>query len=306
MLFSSNIFVFLFLPVSLVLYGIAPKKARNGVLFAMSLLFYAWGSGAFVLLLLLSILVNWALALGIAQDRHGRRWLHVGIFYNLGLLIVFKYATFTHECLAWLAAPVGITLGTAPTIPLPIGISFFSFHALTYLVEVFRCTSTPLRSWIDVGMYISSFPQLIAGPIVRYSRIRDAIEQRSTTMDDVLVGGWRFSIGLAKKVLIADGLGVVVDRAFGLPSAELGTAVAWLGAVCYALQIYYDFSGYSDMAVGLGRFFGLRLPENFNQPYLARNVRDFWRRWHMTLSEFFAISSTSHSAEVATANPAPM
>lgn len=177
---------------------------------------------------------------------------------------------------------------------------------MTYLVEVFRCTSTPLRSWIDVGMYISSFPQLIAGPIVRYSRIRDAIEQRSTTMDDVLVGGWRFSIGLAKKVLIADGLGVVVDRAFGLPSAELGTAVAWLGAVCYALQIYYDFSGYSDMAVGLGRFFGLRLPENFNQPYLARNVRDFWRRWHMTLSEFFAISSTSHSAEVATANPAPM
>ena len=291
MLFSSTIFLFAFLPIVLTLHfvlrGVA---ARNTLLLAASLLFYAWGETGYVVILLASIAANWAFGLWIerSRERPGRRLaLALAIGGNLLLLGAFKYANFAVDSLNSLLAGAGLgPLALAP-VHLPIGISFFTFQALTYVVDVYRRDAPVQSNPFTVALYISLFPQLIAGPIVRYGHVADALRERVSTLDDVAVGARRFLVGLGKKVLVANTLAMPADRIFALPPGELQASVAWLGAVCFTLQIYFDFSGYSDMAIGLGRIFGFHFPENFLYPYTAQSIRAFWRRWHITLSVWF-------------------
>ncbi|MHB8791672.1 MAG: MBOAT family O-acyltransferase [Desulfobulbaceae bacterium] len=286
MIFSSVTFLFLFLPVILGLVLLAGTKWRNHVLLAGSLLFYAWGEGGYCLLLIGSLLVNFFLARRLeGTTGPGRKWLlTLGILLNLAPLFVFKYAGFV---LANLNAIPGVRLpaGLAhDALHLPVGISFFTFQALSYLVDVYRQVVPAERRLVNCGLYIAMFPQLLAGPIVRYRDLASQLVQRTVSREGLAAGAERFVLGLGKKVLLADPLGVQADRIFLLAAADLSTPAAWLGAVCYTLQLYYDFSGYSDMAIGLGRMFGFVLPENFNYPYISRSIREFWRRWHMSLS----------------------
>jgi alginate O-acetyltransferase complex protein AlgI len=292
MVFSSPLFLLLFLPLVFGAYYVAPRAARNGVLLVASLLFYAWGELRYVPLVLASILFNgWVGArIGDAGDASSRkRWLAVGVTLNLATLAVFKYANFAFE--NW--AAVAPLLGVAPnavavaTIPLPLGISFFTFHAISYVVDVYKRNAAPQRHLPTFALYILLFPQLIAGPIIRWRDIAGQLSGRRERLADVAYGVRRFVIGLAKKVLVANTLGRIADPVFGLPVNELTTPLAWLGLACYALQIYFDFSGYSDMAIGLMRMFGFRILENFNYPYISRSVREFWRRWHISLSNWF-------------------
>jgi len=292
MVFSSPLFILLFLPLTLAAYYVLPRAWRNGVLLVASLVFYAWGELRYVPLVLASVLFNgWAgVRIGDAVDpRARRRWLGLAVTANLATLAVFKYANFAFE--NW--AAVGPWLGTAPaavaiaTIPLPLGISFFTFHAISYVVDVYKRNAAPQRSLPTFALYILLFPQLIAGPIIRWRDIATQLSGRRERLADVAYGVRRFIIGLAKKVLIANTLGRVADPLFALPQGDLTTPLAWLGLVCYTLQIYFDFSGYSDMAIGLMRMFGFRILENFNYPYVARSIREFWRRWHISLSNWF-------------------
>ncbi|MEM6772291.1 MAG: MBOAT family O-acyltransferase, partial [Bacteroidota bacterium] len=233
-----------------------------------------------------SILFNYGI--GRMLDRPDRRWwLTLGIVVNLGTLAYFKYAMFalgqTNVVLRWLGeAPVEI-----PRITLPLGISFFTFQAISYLVDVYRKTTPAQRNPIKLGLYISLFPQLIAGPIVRYQELNEQLSRRTTSWEKTAEGLERFLIGLSKKVLIANTLATVVDEIFALDFASMDALTAWAGAALYALQLYYDFSGYSDMAIGLGLLFGFRIPENFNFPYASKSIREFWRRWHITLGAWF-------------------
>lgn len=286
MIFSSVTFLFLFLPVILALVLLAGPRYRNPVLLAGSLLFYAWGEGGYCLLLIGSVLGNFFLANWLEGAAGARRkWLLAfGILLNLAPLFVFKYAGFV---LSSLNAIPGVNLFPglqAGTLHLPVGISFFTFQALSYLVDVYRQVVPAERRLVNCGLYIAMFPQLLAGPIVRYHDLARQLVQRSVSREGLAAGAERFVLGLGKKVLLADPLGMQADRIFLLPIADLSTPVAWLGALCYTLQLYYDFSGYSDMAIGLGRMFGFVLPENFNYPYISRSIREFWRRWHMSLS----------------------
>jgi len=286
MIFSSVTFLFLFLPIILALVLLAGKRLRNHVLLAASLLFYAWGEGGYCLLLIGSVLVNFFLARRLeGAAGPGRKWLlSLGILLNLAPLFVFKYARFVVESLN--AIP-GVSLFAGlqhNSLHLPVGISFFTFQALSYLVDVYRQTVPAERRLVNCGLYIAMFPQLLAGPIVRYHDLASQLVRRSVSREGLAAGAERFVLGLGKKVLLADPLGVQADRIFLLPAADLSTPEAWLGALCYTLQLYYDFSGYSDMAIGLGRMFGFVLPENFNYPYISRSIREFWRRWHMSLS----------------------
>lgn len=289
MIFSSVTFLFLFLPVILALVILAGARLRNHVLLAGSLLFYAWGEGGYCLLLIGSMLGNFLLARWLeGAAGQGRKWiLSLGILLNLAPLLVFKYAGFV---VASLNAIPGVSLLAGPelnSLHLPVGISFFTFQALSYLVDVYRQVVPAERRLVNCGLYIAMFPQLLAGPIVRYHDLARQLVQRSVSREGMAAGAERFVLGLGKKVLLADPLGIQADRIFLLPAADLSTPVAWLGAVCYTLQLYYDFSGYSDMAIGLGRMFGFVLPENFNYPYISRSIREFWRRWHMSLSAWF-------------------
>ena len=289
MLFPTPIFLFIFLPVVLALYylpgGKRRRTARNGLLFAASLAFYAWGEPANVLLLLVSIVVNWLLGLRAAQRTGflcGKAAVAAAVAFNLGLLFAFKYLGFA-------AANLELLLRVDVPVPrpaLPIGISFFSFQALSYVIDVYRRKHPPRRNPLGVGLYVAFFPQLIAGPIVRYETIADEIDDRRENVADFSRGACRFMLGLAKKVVLANPLAVVADMAFGAESG-LSAATAWLGVVAYAFQIYFDFSGYSDMAIGLGRMFGFHFLENFNDPYAATSITDFWRRWHISLSTWF-------------------
>ncbi|MHB8809839.1 MAG: MBOAT family O-acyltransferase, partial [Desulfobulbaceae bacterium] len=286
MIFSSVTFLFLFLPVILALVLPAGPKYRNHVLLVGSLLFYAWGEGGYCLLLIGSVLVNFFLARRLEGTAGpGRKWLlALGVLLNLAPLFVFKYAGFV---LTSLNAIPGVNLLPglrAGNLHLPVGISFFTFQALSYLVDVYRQVVPAERGLVNCGLYIAMFPQLLAGPIVRYHDLARQLAQRTVSREGLAAGAERFVLGLGKKVLLADPLGVQSDRIFLLPAADLSTPAAWLGAVCYTLQLYYDFSGYSDMAIGLGRMFGFVLPENFNYPYISRSIREFWRRWHMSLS----------------------
>ncbi len=290
MVFSSPLFLLLFLPLVLAAYFLSPRYLKNGLLLAVSLLFYAWGDVSMAALLAASITVNYALGLRIdrAESRHSARFYIVaGMFFNLGLLGYFKYANFFLDNLNWLLVESSLPSIRFDRIGLPLGISFFTFQALSYLIDVYRGQEQGQASFTKLALYISMFPQLVAGPIVRYGQISKQLESRSTTIDGVAAGMSRFVTGLAKKVLIANQVGLTADIVFELPPAELVLPVAWLGIVCYTLQIYFDFSGYSDMAIGLGAMFGFRFPENFRYPYTARSVTEFWQRWHISLSTWF-------------------
>jgi alginate O-acetyltransferase complex protein AlgI len=289
MAFSSNFFLFAFMPAALALYFATPPSHRNPVLLAISLLFYAFDAGWQTSLLIVSIVLNHAAAKAIANTA-GRLRLAVftgAVACNLALLFYYKYAHFAWSAAAQLLAAMNIHIGGPPHIVLPIGISFFTFQALSYIVDVYRGQIAPARRLVDFAMYHSLFPQLIAGPIVRYAEIEAAIYQRRSTLDRVADGLFRFCIGLGKKIIIADNMGAIVDPIFNLPHDELSAPIAWLGLLCYSLQIYFDFAGYSDMAIGLGRILGFEFPENFNLPYRSQSFTEFWHRWHMTLSRWF-------------------
>lgn len=287
MLFSSNIFLFCFLPLLCIVYKLLYKsrKAQNVVLTLASLFFYAWGEPAFVLVMLLSIAVNWFMGLGIGRNESNQKkrklFLILSVVFNLSLLFVFKYLNFTLENLN------RIPMIHLPQthIALPIGISFFTFQAMSYVIDVYRGKGKAQENIINIALYISLFPQLIAGPIVRYETIAEQIENRKETIDGFCSGLFRFVIGLSKKVLIANNLALAADTVFD--GSERSVATAWLGAIAYTLQIFYDFSGYSDMAIGLGELFGFRFLENFNYPYMAKSVSEFWRRWHISLGTWF-------------------
>lgn len=282
MVFTSPSFLFGFLPLILLGYYLAPKITRNFILLAGSLFFYAWGEGVYVLLMVTAIGWNYFVGRWI-DDTQGRRRklvLAVGVTINLASLLVFKYAGFVD-------ANLGLGWALTENIHLPLGISFFTFQSLSYLVDVYRRTTPAQGNILNLGLYIALFPQLIAGPIIRYRSIADQLLQRTHSVPLFASGVERFSYGMAKKLLIANPLGLVADKIFTLDSTYLTPELAWLGVICYALQIYFDFSGYSDMAIGLGRMFGFRFQENFNYPYIATSIRDFWRRWHISLSQWF-------------------
>ena len=290
MVFSSITFLFFFLPAVLLLNGCTRGRASNVLLLVASLLFYAWGEGIYLLVMLASVLGNFVAGLFIDHfrpTRAGRAALGLGVGLNLVLLGFFKYAGFLVDNLNQVLALVGLPGVALGPVHLPIGISFFTFQAISYLMDVHRGTVRAQRNPLDLGLYIALFPQLIAGPIVRYHDIAAEIVRRRVTSADFAAGAERFLYGLAKKVLLANPLGLVADKIFALPAAELSPSLCWLGALCYTFQIYYDFSGYSDMAIGLGRMFGFHFLENFNYPYIARSIREFWRRWHISLSTWF-------------------
>jgi len=284
MVFSDQAFIFLFLPFALAItLAAARTKAFHIALLCLSLLFFYWTSGFHTLLLLISIAVNYAGALMLSKQKSSAL-LCVVVAINVFLLVVFKYAGFAAGSLA----PI---FGVQPPeyltgIALPIGISFYTFQGISYVVDVWRGDVRPERNPVTFGAYLSFFPQLIAGPIVRYHDVDQQFKKPILSTDMFAAGASRFTLGLAKKVLIADSVALVADAAFAHPG-DLGMAAAWLGALAYAIQIYFDFSGYSDMAIGLGMMFGIRFLENFNHPYGAATVTDFWRRWHISLSSWF-------------------
>ena len=284
MLFSSIEFLYYFLPVVLLGYFVLPKKAKNVWLLAVSLVFYAWGEPKFVALMVASILLNyiWGLAIAVSTDQRWKKFfLFCSVLTCLGLLGWFKYADFAVE-------NVNALLGTSiplPKVVLPIGISFYSFQILSYTIDVYRGRVEAQKNPLDFGCYVALFPQLIAGPIVRYIDVAKELEHRETRMEDIHAGVRRFLIGLGKKVLLANQLGAFVE--VFRSSGEKSVLFYWLYAVGFSLHIYFDFSGYSDMAIGLGRIFGFHFLENFNYPYLSKSIQEFWRRWHMTLGGWF-------------------
>ena len=291
MVFSSPIFLFLFLPVVLTVYALLPGlRAKNFWLLLMSLVFYAWGEVLFIFLLLASTLINYFLGLWVDRSEEpGRRKLAVAVAVcaNIGLLAFFKYADFVVATLNSLLHLFGAMPVPQPNIPLPIGISFFTFHALSYVIDIYRRKWKAAVDPKDVALYIFFFPQLIAGPILRWNAIAPQLVERTMGGDKFAEGVRRFVGGLSKKMLIANAVAVPADQIFALSADELSAPTAWFGIVCYTLQIYFDFSGYSDMAVGMGKMFGFRFLENFNFPYTAQSIRDFWLRWHMSLSMWF-------------------
>lgn len=295
MLFTEPVFLFLFLPVLLGLYFARPGRRVHGsyanwLLLVASVIFYAKGGGAFTGLMLASIAFNYWMAIAVDRARRGGRHgrvLVVAVAINLIVLGIFKYANFFVQNMNAVGQALGAGPLDVPTVLLPVGISFYTFHAISYVVDVYRRDATAQKSPVHAALYLLLFPQLIAGPIVRYRDIADQLAARVVTLDDVAWGIRRFVIGLGKKVLVANTVADVADKIFGLPVNQLTPAHAWLGIACYTLQIYFDFSGYSDMAIGLGRMFGFRFPENFRWPYVADSVQEFWRRWHVSLSSWF-------------------
>lgn len=289
MAFSSNFFLFAFFPVVIALHYATPANYRNYTLLTASLVFYAFDTGWLAWLLIASILFNYVAARLLARTtgRWGKRLLLFAVAVNLAPLLFYKYTDFLWNSFAGPLSALGIRLGEAPAIALPIGISFFTFQAISYIADIYEGKVKPARRLVDFGAYHSMFPQLIAGPIVRYIEVEDAVHKRRWQLDRAADGVFRFCIGLGKKLIIADVMGTVVNPIFALPGNELTCSIAWFGVLCYTLQIYYDFSGYSDMAIGLGKILGFDFPENFNQPYRSRSITEFWHRWHMTLSRWF-------------------
>ena len=290
MVFSSEVFLFLFLPIVLLVHCLFGRKAWNSVLLIASLVFYTWGEKAYVLIMLYSITISYiiGLVLELTKTKKTKQLiLGSGIVLNLLPLVHFKYSGFLVENLNTLLTSANLQIITTPSISLPIGISFFTFQAISYLIDISRGEAEPQRSIFSLGLYISLFPQLIAGPIVRYHDINKQIDNRSISLADFAAGAQRFIIGLAKKVLIANTIGELVDSVFNLEPSDINASLAWLAIVGYSLQIYFDFSGYSDMAIGLCRMFGFNIKENFNYPYVAKSIQDFWRRWHISLSSWF-------------------
>jgi alginate O-acetyltransferase complex protein AlgI len=291
MLFTSPVFLYLFLPGLLGLYFLLPgRNTKNVLLLIFSLFFYAWGEGIYLLILLCSVFMNYSFGNMINEaetDKHKKISLALAITTNLGLLASFKYVDFLVQNLNILLELVSLeTIVKEPTY-LPIGISFFTFQAMSYLIDVYREETEVQANPFRLALYIALFPQLIAGPIIRYHDVYKQLSERKESLELFYSGLRRFVYGLAKKLIIANPLGHVADIIFGLDSGQLSTSLAWLGIVCYTLQIYFDFSAYSDMAIGLGRMFGFRFLENFNYPYISSSIQEFWRRWHISLSRWF-------------------
>ncbi|MCI9087862.1 MAG: MBOAT family protein [Clostridia bacterium] len=285
MVFSSFTFLFIFLPMVLLTYFLVKKRQyRNIVLLVFSLIFYAWGEPVYVLLMLLSIIANYFIALKIERRKKGKKkWMIIDVIFNLGIIGFFKYGNFMIQNINSIFHSNIEEMNLA----LPIGISFYTFQVLSYVIDVYRKTVPAQKSMVNLGMYVTLFPQLIAGPIVRYETVAEEIENRKENFTEVVEGLKRFFIGLGKKVLIANQMALIADTIYGGDLATTGTVSLWLAAISYTLQIYFDFSGYSDMAIGLGRMFGFHFLENFNYPYIAKSITDFWRRWHISLSTWF-------------------
>lgn len=286
MVFSSTIFLCVYLPLVLLGYYICPKKGKNLFLLIVSLIFYAWGEPKYVFLMIFSILVNYVFGLLMDKHRENKKRLKlllaISVIIDLGLLSVFKYTDF-------IITNINSVFGAGfdlLNIALPIGISFYTFQAMSYTIDVYRDDVRVQRNLIDFGMYITMFPQLIAGPIVRYTDVQDQLAERNVTTADFSEGIMRFVVGLGKKVLLANQMGAVWTQIYAL-GGDISALMAWTGAAAYTFQIYFDFSGYSDMAIGLGRMFGFKFPENFRYPYESVSITDFWRRWHITLSTWF-------------------
>lgn len=286
MVFSSTIFLCVYLPLVLLGYYICPKKGRNLFLLIVSLVFYAWGEPKYVFLMIFSILVNYVFGRLMDKHRENKKRLKLmlvlSVVIDIGLLSVFKYTDFV---ITNINAIFGANFDLL-NIALPIGISFYTFQAMSYTIDVYRDDVRVQKNLIDFGMYITMFPQLIAGPIVRYADVQDQLADRSVTTVDFSEGVMRFVVGLGKKVLLANQMGAVWSDIYAL-GGDVSTLMAWTGAIAYTFQIYFDFSGYSDMAIGLGRMFGFKFPENFRYPYQSVSITDFWRRWHITLSTWF-------------------
>lgn len=304
MVFSSVIFLCIFLPIMVIGYYVLPKKLRNVFLLLGSLFFYAWGEPIYILLMLASIIGNFSFGMliykasksepdGSKPSVFRRVMLILAVAFNLGILIYFKY--FNLLAATW--ADIMQSEVTLQEIALPIGISFYTFQGMSYVIDVYReegklqedgtRNSIVQKNFINLALYISMFPQLIAGPIVRYSDIKDSLNERHVDASTFSKGIERFIVGLAKKVLLANTIGEVADKIFAGEISYMGTGVAWIGALCYTLQIFYDFSGYSDMAIGLGKIFGFDFMENFSYPYISKSITEFWRRWHISLSTWF-------------------
>ncbi|MHA2919007.1 MBOAT family O-acyltransferase [Bacillus cereus] len=287
MVFSNLVFLCLFLPAVLLIYYAVRKELQNIVLLFFSLVFYAWGEPIYVFLMLFSILVNYwfGILLGNSRFTNGQRKLLLtfAIVMNIAILGYFKYANF-------LVDNINSILHTnivLEKIPLPIGISFFTFHAMSYIIDIYKKKVDAQRNIFDLALYFTVFPQLVAGPIVRYNTISHQLHQRTVDADKFSEGVRRFIIGLGKKVLIANQLGVIADEIFSMNPSDMSVSLAWMGAIAYTLQIYFDFSGYSDMAIGLGKMFGFDFLENFNYPYISKSISEFWRRWHISLGSWF-------------------
>lgn len=289
MLFSSIIFLYYFLPITMILYWIMPKKFKNSFLFLISLFFYAWGESVYVLLMIFSIFINYKFGMAMKEDRTNKdkrgnkRILVYSIIFNIGLLIFFKYTGFILKSINEIFN-LNIHI---PNIKLPLGISFFTFQALSYVIDVYRKDAKAQTSFMKLGLYISAYPQLIAGPIVRYTTVMDQIDNRVSTLKCISDGIFKFAIGLGKKVLLANQFAQIADWTFKHGNAPSTALAAWIGIISYSLQIYYDFSGYSDMAIGLGSMLGFKYEENFNYPYISDSVTEFWRRWHISLGTWF-------------------
>lgn len=289
MVFSSLLFLFRFLPAVLVLYFLAPRKIRNIILFLFSLFFYAWGEPRYVFLMLFSITMDYTVGRFIdrykaaGEQKKAKRALMVSVVVNLSVLGFFKYADFI------ITSVNGVLGSNIPLlgIPLPIGISFFTFQTMSYAIDVYRGATKVQKNWINYGTYVSMFPQLIAGPIVQYKTIAKQMQERRENADDFVAGIHRFMIGVGKKVLLANNIGALCDYILAMPVEQMPAATAWLGALAFTFQIYFDFSGYSDMAIGLGKMFGFHFLENFNYPYISKSITEFWRRWHISLSSWF-------------------
>ena len=291
MVFSSVFFLFFFLPFVLLTHFLVGKRFRNLLLLLASLIFYAWGEQIYVLLMLCSIMFNFVF--GILIDSAGTQkrkkiFLAAAVFLNLLPLFYFKYSAFFLDIFSAFFKLIHVSASFhSQDLHLPIGISFFTFQALSYVIDVYRGTARAQKNPLSMGLYISLFPQLIAGPIIRYHDVARQLSHRVVSFELFASGVERFVYGLGKKVLLANPMGAMADRIFSLELYQMTTGTAWLGISCYALQIFFDFSGYSDMAIGLGRMFGFRFLENFNYPYISRSIREFWRRWHISLSNWF-------------------
>ena len=289
MLFNSPIFLFLFLPLVLLVYYVCPKKLKNLLLLLASLFFYTWGEKELVLLICASALVDYIAALIIEGGRK-KLGLWISIGFNLGLLFTFKYFNFTLNNLTYVFDLLSIStdkLSSVKEVILPLGISFYTFQTMSYTIDVYRGNVKATKNFINFATYVTLFPQLIAGPIIKYKDVAEQLVSRTTNAKQVSSGIRRFILGLAKKMLIANQCAFLSDGIFDIPESELTTPLAWLGVVAYSLQIYYDFSGYSDMAIGLGRMFGFSFLENFNFPFISKSIREFWQRWHISLSNWF-------------------
>ena len=287
MVFSSSVFIFFFLTFTLLIYFLLKKRThRNNFLVMMSLIFYGWGAPWLLVVMLGSITANWVFGLLVASNegdlKRRKMWLVLSVIFNIGLLSYYKYLPFVLANINWLFH-TNFPVGTFELL----GISFFTFQAMSYVIDVYRHEAKMQKNWLNVCLYVSLFPQLIAGPIVRYQTVADEIEERHENVDEFAAGARRFMVGLVKKTLLANNLALLANDAFALPTSELSAVAAWLGAIAYLWQVYFDFSGYSDMAIGMGWMLGFHFEENFIFPMVSKSITEFWRRWHISLGTWF-------------------